>query len=90
MNDKKCETLKDMCDVFNFSQLISKPMCFKKDYTPSLVDVIITNKINFCFNYKNLTGISDCPNLFVVTLKGKHPVQTRGKFYENICFINIG
>jgi hypothetical protein len=43
---QKCQTLNDLCDVFNLSQLITNPTCFKKGCTPSLVDVILTNQKN--------------------------------------------
>jgi hypothetical protein len=35
--------------IFNLSQLVKGPTCFKKVCNPSLVDVIITNKKNMCF-----------------------------------------
>ena len=51
---------------------ITNPTCFKKGCTPSLVDVILTNQKNMCFNFQNIpTGISDCHNLISVTMKGK-------------------
>ena len=72
VNNQKCQTLNDLCDVFNLSQLITNPTCFKKGCTPSLVDVILTNQKNMCFNFQNIpTGISDCHNLISITMKGK-------------------
>ena len=35
LNDKKCQTLKDLCDVLDFSQLVLKPTCFMKNCIPS-------------------------------------------------------
>ena len=64
LNDMKCQTMSDICDVFKLLQLVSKPTCLMKGCTPSLVDVILTNKEQLCFNIQNLsTGISDCHNL---------------------------
>jgi hypothetical protein len=31
LNDKKCQALKDLCDVLDFSQLVLKPTCFMKN-----------------------------------------------------------
>ena len=47
LNVKKCKPLVDMCDIFDLDQLVKKPTCFKKDCTPSLVDVILTNERSF-------------------------------------------
>jgi len=30
LNETKCKTLNDLCDVFNLSQLVSKPTCYMK------------------------------------------------------------
>lgn len=73
-NDKKCQSISDICDVFNISQLVSKPTCFMKGCT--LVDLILTNKKQLCFNIQNLsTWISDFHNLISVTIKGKVTIQ---------------
>jgi hypothetical protein len=45
LSDTKCQTLKDLCDVLDFSQLVLKPTCFMKNCIPSLVDDQI-RKIN--------------------------------------------
>jgi hypothetical protein len=34
LNDKKCQALKDLCDVIDFSQLVLKPTCFMKNCIP--------------------------------------------------------
>ena len=47
-----------------------------KGCTPSLVDLMLTNKKQLCFNIQNLPkGISDCHNLISVTIKGKVNIQ---------------
>ena len=69
--------------MFNLSQLIMNPTCFKKGCTPSLVDVILTNQKNMCFSIQNIpTDISDCHNLISVTMKGK--VQSQQQ--QNISY----
>ena len=78
LNDKKCQALKDLCDVLDFSQLVLKPTCFMKNGIPSLVDVVLTNQKNQYFNIQNVpTGISDCHSIISVTIKGDIPVQKR-------------
>ena len=78
LNDKKCQALKDLCDVLDFWQLVLKPTCFMKNGIPLLVDVVLTNQKNKCFNIQNCpTGISDCHNIISVTIKGDVPVQKR-------------
>ena len=60
-----------------------------KGYTPSLVDIIVTNKESSVL----LTGISDCHNLISVTIKGNVHVQKLQKItyrsYKNIDIDNF-
>ena len=91
---QKYTTLNDMCDVFNLSQLVSKETCFMKGFTPSFVDVILTNQKNLCFNVLNIpTGISDCHNLISVTVQGhvNRPQQEYIKYrsYKNFDVTNF-
>ena len=61
----------DICDIFYFTNLVKAATCFMKHCTPSLVDVFLTNKPNFCFNVLNFgCGISDWHNLIGVLVKG--------------------
>ena len=47
LTDKtKGRTLRDMCEIFNLRNLVTKPTCYMKDSNPSLVDIILTNKSN--------------------------------------------
>jgi hypothetical protein len=34
LNDKKCQALKDLCDVLDFSQLVLKPTCLYEKLYP--------------------------------------------------------
>ena len=75
---EKSQILNDICDIFNLSQLVKGPTCFKKVCNPSLVDVIITNKKNMCFQTTNSpTGVSDCHNIISTVVKGNLPAQKR-------------
>ena len=44
LHSDKSATLNDFCDIFNLSQLVNGPTCFKEGCITSLVDVIMTNK----------------------------------------------
>jgi hypothetical protein len=60
-SQKKSQTLDDSCDLFDLTNIIKEPTCFKKDCNPSLVDVILANKSQSCFKSLNFnTGVSDC------------------------------
>ena len=50
---EKSQTL-DLCDIFDLTNIIKDPTCFKKDCNPSLVDVILTNKTKSCFKSLNV------------------------------------
>jgi hypothetical protein len=64
--------MNDFCDIFNLSQLVNGPTCFKKGCIPSLVDVIMTNKKSLCFKSQNVpTGVSDCHNIISTVIKGE-------------------
>ena len=59
-----------------------------KHCTPSLVDVFLTNKTNFCFNVLNFgCGISDWHNLIGVVVKGAtakvDKKRTKYRSYKN-------
>ena len=67
-HDILCETKsKPLCgimELFDLSNLIEHPTCFKKDCKPSLLDVILTNAKTNCIRPQNFaTGVSDCHNL---------------------------
>ena len=67
----KGSTISDLCDIFDFKNLIKTATCYMKNSTSSLVDVILTNKSQFCFNAFNFgCGISDWHNMTGVVVKG--------------------
>ena len=85
LNDDKCIALKNMCDIFDLTNLIKTPTCFTKDATPSLVDVILTNKPNLCGDLCNFDcGLSDVHNLIGFQFKEQLPSKINGKkFYRS-------
>jgi hypothetical protein len=61
--------------MFDLTNIIKEPTCFKKDCNPSLVDVIPTNKSKSCFKSLNFnTGVSDCHHLISTFIKGNIPI----------------
>lgn len=74
LDNSKSTPLNNVCDIFDFSNLIKKATCFTKDALPTLIDVILTNKPNKCQNATNFNcGLSDYHNLISVQLKGEIP-----------------
>jgi hypothetical protein len=72
---EKSQTLDDLCDIFDQTNIIKEPTCFKKDCNPSLVDVILANKSKSCFKSLNFnTGVSDCHHLISTVIKGNIPI----------------
>ena len=71
LSESKCSTLNDLCDIFSMKNLIKSPTCYTKNCIPSLVDVILTNQPQYCFNAINFgCGISDWHNMIGIVVKG--------------------
>ena len=71
LDNSRSKSLSAICDFFDFTNLVKSATCFMKHCTPSMVDVILTNKPNFCFNVLNFgCGISDGHNLIGMLVKG--------------------
>ena len=81
LNSDKSAILNDFCDIFNLTQLVNGPTCFKKGCNPSLIDVIMTNKKSLCVMSQNVpTGVSDCHNSISSIIKGEvlhEPINLR-------------
>ena len=77
---QKYQPLQSVCDIFDFTNLITKPTCFTKNAPPSIVDVILTNRPSFLFNITNIScGISDWHNIISVVIKGHAPPPKQRK-----------
>ena len=56
-------SLKEFCDTYNLENLIEEPTCFKNPCNPTLIDIVLTNRVNFFKNSSFIeTGISDYHN----------------------------
>jgi hypothetical protein len=76
LDNSKSTPLNNVCDIFDFSNLIKKATCFTIDALPTLIDVILSNKPNKCQNATHFNcGLSDYHNLISesVQLKGEIP-----------------
>ena len=70
LSESKCSTLYDLCDIFSLKNLIKSPTCYMKHCVLSLVDVILTNQPQYCFNANNFgCGISDWHNMIGIVVK---------------------
>ena len=71
LEPSKSKALTYICEKFDLTNMVKSATCFMKNCSPSLVDVILTNKPRFCFNAVNFgCGISDWHNLVGVVVKG--------------------
>jgi hypothetical protein len=81
--NEKCTALKEVCDIFDLTNMVVDPTCFTKGASPSLNDVILTNKPNYCMNTNNYNcGISDVHNIISIQMKGNLPSNKK----EIKCF----
>jgi hypothetical protein len=81
--NEKCTALKEVCDIFDLTNMVVDPTYFTKGASPSLNDVILTNKSNYCMNTNNYNcGISDVHNIIAIQMKGNMPSNKK----ELKCF----
>ena len=67
-------SLKNVCDIFDFVNLVKSPTCFTKGAPATLNDVILTNRSTLCQNIQNFNcGLSDVHNIISVQIKGTIP-----------------
>jgi hypothetical protein len=82
--NEKCTALKEVCDIFDLTNMVVDPTCFTKGASPSLNDVILTNKPNYCMNTNNYNcGISDVHNIISIS---HHFDQL---FYQNQFYLGL-
>jgi hypothetical protein len=59
---------KEVCDIFDLTNMVVDPTCFTKGASPSLNDVILTNKPNYCMNTNNYNYVLDFDMVFFALL----------------------
>ena len=81
-NSEMSETdMKDFCETYNLTNLITDPTCFKSVDNPSCIDMMLTNR-SLCFESSRTveTGLSDCHKMTVTVMK---------KYYKKLEPITI-
>ena len=70
-NSEMCEKeMKEFCENYNLTNLITEPTCFKSVTNPSSIDVMLTNRaLNFESSLTLGTGISDHHKMTVTVMK---------------------
>ena len=54
------EKMNDFCDTYNLQNLIDEPTCYKNVQSPTLIDMILTNRVKSFYNSCCIeTGLSD-------------------------------
>ena len=91
MVEEKSNTLRNLYDVFDLTNLVKQPTCFANGCNPILVDVILTNKPNFCANICDFDcGVSDIHNVVAVQFKAEIPPRGKAKkTYRRISIMKI-
>ena len=62
--------MNDFCNVYNLSNLVKEPTCYKNPDNPSCIDLFLTNRPK-CFQSTLTmeTGISDFQKIVIIVLK---------------------
>ena len=67
-------------ELFSLTNIIKEATCFKKNCTPFLLDVILTNSQHLCMRTLNFTtGVSDCHNLLSTVINSSCPSYEKKK-----------
>ena len=62
--------MKEFCDIYNLTNLIKEPTCFKNPLNPSSIDLILTNRPRSFQNSKIIeTGISEHHKLTITVIR---------------------
>ena len=64
------------CEIYNLTNIIKQPTCFKNPSNPSCIDLFLTNNAN-CFQKLSAfeTGLFDFLKLIVTVMKSYIPKQ---------------
>ena len=82
------EKMKDFCQLYDLSNLITQPTCYKNPSNPTSIDVILTNRVGSFQDSSTIeTGLSDFHKLVVTVLKvyvkKKEPVIINYRSYKS-------
>ena len=63
-------SMSEFCDLYKLQNLITSPTCFKNVLNPSLIDLILTNKIRSFLNNQVIeTGLSDHHKMTITVVR---------------------
>ena len=82
--------MSDFCLLYDLSNLINEPTCYKNPLNPTSIDVILTNRENsFQDSVAIETGLSDHHKMIVTVLKfymkQKKPITIKYRCYKSFC-----
>jgi hypothetical protein len=70
LHSDKAKPVSNICDIFDFVNIVKGATCYTKRAPPSLIDVILTNKPRLCYNMCNFNcGVSDVHNIISTQFK---------------------
>ena len=80
--------MQNICELYNFENLIRQPTCYKKNNNPSSIDVMLTNSENSFQNTRTIeTGLSDHHKTIITVIKTystkKEPNTINYRSYKN-------
>ena len=86
--------LEDFCELYNFTNLINEPTCFKNPRNPSSIDVMLTNRPgNFESSITVETGLSDHHKMTITVLKRyfkkRDPIFLHYRDYKDFNALNF-
>ena len=80
----------DFCLLYNLSNLIKEPTCYKNPLNPTSIDVILTNRVDSFQNSTAIeTGLSNHHKMVVTVLKvyvkKLEPITVKYRCHKNFC-----
>ena len=68
--------MSSFCEIYNVTDILKQPTCFKNPSNPSCIDLFLTNNAN-CFQKSSVfeTGLSDFRKVIVTVMKWHIPKQ---------------
>lgn len=91
LDKSKCETVSDICDIFDLSNMIKEPTCYTANNKSTLLDVILTNNTSCMGKILNFNcGLSDVHNLIACQLKIDIPSnKSKWSHYRSFKKFNV-
>ena len=83
------EAMGNFCAIYNFTNLVEQPRCYKSQENPSCIDLILTNRQNSFQDTRGIeTGLPDYHKMTSTVLKTyfkkQHPKVISYRDYKNL------